>query len=332
MRSHEGRRPLALAALLAAMASIPMPAHGGSVAVTDKMGRRVSIPVPARRAVLLEGYEILPVLGAWDRLAGISRYAFDNDLLTAVRPDLRRTVPDAGSAFSGNAEALLRLHPDVVVTWSVYPDTIQFLAEKGLTVVAIYPESLPELYETMRLVGRILGAEPRAEAAIARMEETFALIRRRVAGIPEAERKKALWLLGSPTSVGGGRGVTQDVFALAGLVNGAAGVPQRTVPVSAEKVVVWRPDILFIWGNASYSSHDVLSSPQWRFVPAVKSGRVYKAPKWSTWSPRLAPIALWMAARAYPERFRDVAVDAAIDRFYRDVYAISYAQVRHIED
>jgi iron complex transport system substrate-binding protein len=319
---------------VALLATLAAPARGQTTAlkVVDHMGREVTVGVPARRVVLLEGYELLPTLGTWGQVAGLSRYAFDNDLLAAARPRLRQEVPDAGSAMSVNAESLLRLRPDLVLTWTVDPDAVRFLAARGLTVVSIYPESLAQLYETMRLIGRLFGAEPRAEAAIARMEETFQLVRQRVAGIPPAQRKKALWLLGKPTRVGGGTGVTQDIFTLAGLVNGAGSALQRTVEASPELLLTWRPDVIFIWGSAGYGRDEILEAQQWRFVPAVRSKQVFKAPRWSTWSPRLAPVALWMAARAYPERFADVDVDRVIDRFYRDVYGLSYAQVRHIAD
>jgi iron complex transport system substrate-binding protein len=45
----------------------------------------------------------------------------------------------------------------------------------------------------------------------------------------------------------------------------------------------------------------------------------------------LAPITLWMAATAYPERFKDIDLNKTIDKFYRDVYGIPYSKVTQIE-
>jgi iron complex transport system substrate-binding protein len=67
-------------------------------------------------------------------------------------------------------------------------------------------------------------------------------------------------------------------------------------------------------------------------VRAVQDRAVFKAPPWSTWSPRLAPVALWMAASAYPDAFAGTEVAKRIDRFYRDVYGIPYEKVRPIEN
>jgi len=57
----------------------------------------------------------------------------------------------------------------------------------------------------------------------------------------------------------------------------------------------------------------------------------YKLPRWSTWSPRLAPIALYMAMKLYPEQFQDVNFEKVADRFYQKVFGISYYKVRQYE-
>jgi len=297
----------------------------------DKMGRTVTIQTPVKRAVLYETYELLPVTGAWSQVAGISRYGFENDLLLAVKPDIRK-IPDAGSAMDTNAEVLLKLKPDVVFTWTVDPKVVHYLEQKGLTVIAVYPESIPELYVVMRMQGKLFGKEKKVESVIAKMEEMFNLIRSRVASIPPAARKKALYLTGKQTRVNGRIGITHDLFTMMGLENGAQELGERSADVSLEKIIAWNPELIFIWGSARYTAADLIKNPQWRHIKAVKQLDVHKAPKWGTWSPRLAPIALWMAATAYPERFKDIDVSKTIDKFYRDVYGIPYAKVTQIEN
>ena len=298
----------------------------------DKLGRTVAIQIPVRRAVLYETYELLPVTGAWDRVAGISRYALENDLLRAVKPDLARAIPTAGSAMDMNAETLLRLKPDVVITWTSDPRTVRFLEEKGVPVLAIYPETLAELYDVMRLQGKLFGEEGRVEQAIARMEALFSVIRVGVAKRASAVRKKALWLYSKPTTVAGRLNVVQDLFSMMALDNAAAAVEQRNIEVSLEQILRWNPEVLFIWGGSRTGAAELLANPQWRHVRAVQDRAVFKAPPWSTWSPRLAPVALWMAASAYPDAFAGTEVAKRIDRFYRDVYGIPYEKVRPIEN
>ena len=319
--------------LIIVMTLLPVfPATAARLVYRDKIGRRVTIQTPVKRAVLYETYELLPVTGAWSQVAGISSYAHDNDLLLAIKPDFAKTIPSVGSAMDTNAESLLKLKPDLVLTWTVNPQIVRFLEQKGLTVIAVYPESLSELYEVMRLQGRLFGREKSVEKAIARMEEMFNLIRSRVASIPPAARKKALYLTGKQTRVNGRIGITHDLFTMMGLENGAQELGERSADVSLEKIIAWNPELIFIWGSARYTAADLIKNPQWRHIKAVKQLDVHKAPKWGTWSPRLAPIALWMAATAYPERFKDIDVSKTIDKFYRDVYGIPYAKVTQIEN
>jgi len=308
-----------------------LPAPAGTLIYTDKMGRSITIQTPVKRAVLYETYELLPVTGAWGQVAGISRYAYDNDLLLTINPDFLRHIPAVGSAMDTNAESLLKLKPDVVLTWTVNPQVIRFLEQKGLPVIAVYPESVPELYDVMRMEGRLFGRDKKVEAAIARMEEIFSLIRSRTVNIAVARRKKAIYLTGKPTKVNGRVGVTNDLFTLMGLDNAGRELNERSAEVSLERIISWNPDLIFIWGSARYSAADLVNNPQWRHIKAIRNRDVHKEPRWGTWSPRLAPIALWMAATAYPEKFRDIDVTKTIDMFYREVYGIPYAKVKQIE-
>lgn len=306
--------------------------HAATITYTDKLRRTVTISVPVKRAVFLITYELIPLLDIWDNVVGISRHAYQNDLMKATRPDIERSIPATGSGSDINIEALLKLRPDMILTWTFKPETIRFMEEKGLNVISIYPESLSELYEVMRLHGILFKKEGQMAQAIARMEEIFRLVKERVSNISPNQRKKVLWLGGRPTSVAGAIGLTNDIFRMIGGANPASSIPQRNADVSMERIIGWDPDVIFIWGNARYHSADILNNPQWRTIKAVKEKKVYKAPDWSTWSPRLAPTALWMAKKAYPERFHDIDLDQISEDFYKKVFGISYAVVKKIEE
>ncbi len=320
------------AAVIAAIALCLSSATAETVIVRDKLERMVSIDTPVKRAVFFQTYELIPALGIWDKVAGIGRYAYSNDLMRTLKPDIAQTIPSAGSGIDINIEALMKLKPDLVITWTSKPENISFMEARGLSVYAMYPDSLQELYDVMLFHGRIFDRKKRMSLVIGEMERIFRSIRRHVAAIPLSGRKKVLWISSRPTSVACGVGVTQDIFTMIGGVNPAAGIQQRNAEMSVEKIVAWDPDVIFIWGNAKYTAQDIFSNSQWRFIRAVKNGRVYKAPEWSTWSPRIAPIALWMAMRTYPEYFKDVNLDKVTDNFYRKTYGISYAQVKRIEN
>ena len=322
--------PRLIVILLGIMLLPALSAPAAQLVYRDKMGRIITIQTPVKRAVLYETYELLPVTGVWSQVAGLSRYAFENDLLLAVKPDLHG-IANVGSAMDTNAEALLKLKPDVILTWTVDPRIVSFLEQKGLPVMAVYPESVAELYGVMRMQGKLFGREKQVETAIAKMEEMFGLIRTRTAHIPPGARKKAIYLTGKQTNVNGRVGITNDLFAMMGVENAAREVNQRSREVSLDQIISWNPYLVYIWGSARYGATDLIANPQWRHIRAIKEHQVFKSPKWGTWSPRLAPIALWMAATAYPKQFRDIDVPRTIDTFYREVYGIPYAKVTQIE-
>ena len=322
----------ALAVIILLMTALVSAACAETITFKDKLGRRVNISLPVRRAVFFETYELTAALGVWDRVVGISRYAYTNDLMLAVKPDIARTIPSAGSGFDVNIETLLRLRPELVITWTFSPESIRFMEEKGLKVVALYPESIEDLYEAMRLQGKLFGKEKKVEYCIDLMNKMFAFIRERCRKVPPHKRKKVIWLGGKQTTVSGVKGINNDLIRLAGGINPGAVLRERSLDVSMERIVGWNPDVIFIWGGAKYSAGDLLGSSQWRHVAAIRRKQVYKAPQWGTWSPRLAVVALWMAMKTYPGEFRDVNFEKSADDFYRAVYGISYRSVSRIEE
>ncbi len=294
----------------------------GSVTYKDKLGRSVTVALPVKRAVFLMSYELIPVLGVWDRVAGVGRWAYDNDIIRQTKPDIR-SIPSVGTGTEVNVEALFKLKPDLVITWTFKPELVRFMEQRGLRVIAIYPESLAELYDVMRLHGRLFGREARMERAIGEMEGIFRAVRERAGDIPDARRRKVLYIGNKPTNVSGAVGVTNDMIMLIGARNPAAVINRRNAEVPIERIIEWNPDTVIIWGNARYAPSDLTSDPQWRLIPAIRKGQVYKSPEWSTWSPRLAPFALWMASKVYPERFKDMDVDKVVDAFHGKVFGVS---------
>ena len=75
-----------LAALLIAAWERATCAPTGSVTYKDKLGRSVTVPLPVRRAVFLISYDLVPVLGTWDRVVGVARWAYDNDVVRQSNP------------------------------------------------------------------------------------------------------------------------------------------------------------------------------------------------------------------------------------------------------
>ena len=301
--------------------------------LTDKLGRSVSVEIPVKRAVVVITYELIPALRVWDQVVGVSMWAEKScDLYRAIvseNPSLRKPLVGAGSNL--NIEAILKLAPDIVITWSYNPENVRFLEKREIKTIAIYPDSLTELYQVIRMHGRLFGKPNRAQELIREMEGIFDLIEKRVSGIPDKMKRKAIHIGGKPNRVSCGIGVTDDIINLIGGINPAGKIKKRYADVPIEMIVKWNPDVIFIWGSAGYDTSWIYKNSQWRFIDAVKNRKVFKLPRWSTWSPRLAPISLYMAKRLYPERFKDIEFESLTDRFYKKLFGISYHKVKEYE-
>ncbi len=314
--------------------------QAAEITYQDGLGRVVKIPVPVKRAVILVGPDdLIPALNIWNKVVGVSTYTYaHDDLLRAAKPDWKdNVVPVASGMADVNIEALIKLRPDIVVTWSYSHKTIRFMEQNGLRVIAINPETLREFYGVIDLFGRLFGRGKEAARTINEMEGIFRLIQERVSGIPSDKIKKVLWVHygGKPTSVACNGSLLAVMLKEIRALNPAASImPGRggSADVSIEKIIAWNPDVIFIWGYAPYKARDILDNPQWRYIRAVKDGRVYKAPERSTWSPILAPLSLWTAMRVYPEYFKDVDFEKVVDDFYKKVFGIPCSKVKDFED
>ncbi len=279
----------------------------------------------AHRVVLFECYETVAALQAWDRVVGISRYAYDNDLLKRLLPHLRQ-IPSPGSGFDVNLEALLAVKPDLVVTWTRKPETLEHLKRQGIPVLTFYPESLVDLYRELQQLGQVLGQEARAREVAGSMARSLAALQARLAGVPEESWPRVAWLWGKPTTINGNRGVMAELIRMAGGRNVGAHLDSLNQEISMETIIGLSPQVLAIWGSASYTAQDLLRDPKWSSTPAVQSQRVFKAARVSTWSPRAVVLAWWLGHCFHPQVISAVDWRQAADDIYRQCFGIPYEE------
>ncbi|MGO9529598.1 MAG: ABC transporter substrate-binding protein [Syntrophobacteraceae bacterium] len=300
--------------------AVSAPADALAFTVKDAAGNDIEITPPVSRVVFLSLYELIPVFDVWDRVVGLNRWAFDNELLKRF-PQLKE-IPSVGTPDTVNIEVLLSLHPDLVITWSYKPEVDDFLVRRGLKVISVYPDSLEELYAVLDLCGRLFQKEDRAREIRSLMEKSFAETASKVSKIPPGNRRKVLWLWGKPTTVSGGECLANELIKLTGGINPAEGIKTKHPEVSMESIVGWDPDVIFIWGSARYGPEELLSNQQWKKIKAVRDGRVFKAPDLTTWSPTICSLALWMAWKTYPEYFDRKELSEEVLRFNKKCFGV----------
>lgn len=228
-----------------------------------------------------------------DRLAGLSYLSADTHPVVSTIARQVKGIPLV-RAF---AEQVLKLHPDLVVT---YENTnlrqTQLLRAAGVRVLEVpWAQSLADVRRITRMLGVQLGASARAEAVIRRMDSELAKVQAR------APRQPVRTLVYEPNGYATGGGVTDEILSAAGLQNigtGAHLTRSGTLPVEA--VLTLSPELLVLNGEHEKEParadlvlhHPALRSLSGRTFVARTSLVPLLCP--GTWSVQVAPeLAQW---------------------------------------
>lgn len=289
-----------LALLLALSLALPAFAEGG-VTVTDMMGREVALSAPATRVVALTAAdcEIVCALGAEETLVGRGAYC--------DYPESILSLPSVESGFETNVEQILALQPQVVFMASMNqtPEVVAALENAGIAVVVSEAESIEGVYQSIGLIGALLGKTAEADAVIADMQAAFSTL----AAQAEPDGKTVyfevsplqwgLWAAGSNTFL-------DELGALCGLTNAFADVT-GWAEISQEQVLARNPDYIvtvsMYTGEGPTPDEEILGREGWQNLKAVQNGNVYAADPnaFSRPGPRLKDAALALYGFVYGE-------------------------------
>ena len=164
---------------------------------------------------------------------------------------IRRLVHEGSSIYALDADRLQALQPDLILTQELcavcavsYPIVERTLRRlDGETqLVSLEPESLEDVYENIRTVGRLTGRGERAEEVIAELAGRIAAIRSRVARQP-ARRVVCLEWVDPPYNCGHW---TPELVEIAGGQDllGVAGRPAR--PIEARALAEAATDVVVV--------------------------------------------------------------------------------------
>ncbi len=294
---------------------------GSYVEVEDFRGKLVRIKHPTRRIVVLQSYwaEVLAALGAGDRIVGVGKYAkYD-----AYLPENVRSKPSVGSTFSGiNIEEVVALKPDVVITDFGYGKADEFipkLEELGIPVVGLFCRSFSDQLKAIKLLGKVVGAEEKAEELIDFMKSKYELMLSKVAEVSSKPRVVAL----SASGILKGYLPTYANTSWGRLIEevGATNIalhefPDKSWPkIDFETLAEWDPDVIVLIGSKSSivpALDKVRNDSRFFVLKAVKEGRVYAIPAWSSlgavldWGPRIVVGYEYLAKLLHPEICGDI--------------------------
>jgi len=245
-----------------------------AIAVTDMTGRTVTLDAPATRVVALTAgdCEILYALGCGDAVVGRGEYC--------NYPAQVLDVPALQSGSETNMEQLLALKPQVIFmsTMDQSKEQIDALEKAGIRCVISRERDIAGVYESIRVIGAVMGKDAEAEALVSSMESTFSDLAAKAAGSGE---KPTVYFEVSPLQFGlwtAGTGTFMDeVATLLGLENIFSDV-EGWASVSEEQVLLRDPDyivtISMYFGEGPTPTEEILSRSGWQQVEAVKNQKI----------------------------------------------------------
>lgn len=243
-----------------------------SVTVTDMTGRKITLAEPAKRIVALTAAdcEILYALGVGDTLVGRGEYCdWPSEVLN---------VPSVESGYEANIEQIIALQPQVLLmgTMAQTEEQVAALEKAGIQVVVSDADDIAGTYETITMIGALMGKDAEAEALVDSMKATFADLQAKA-----GDGSKTVYFEVSPLQWGlwaAGKNTFMDEIAqMLGVTNVFADV-DGWGEVSEEQVIQRAPDyivtISMYFGEGPTPEEEILSRPGWENIPAVKNGAI----------------------------------------------------------
>jgi iron complex transport system substrate-binding protein len=338
------RLPFRTPARLARLASILLASLSAITAATsvsasqlvvDSAGRHVEIPDHIQR-VQAAGppASVLLTMLAPEKLIGWVRKPRGAEL--TYLPPVVRNLPEVGRLTgrgdTANLEAVIAEKPDVIIDFGSITPTYVSLADRVQSQTGI-PYLLIDGHfnntaVALRLAGRLLGVDGRAETLARRTEEILSEIDRVAASVP-AERHPRVYLARQPTGLeSGNRGsINTEIIERAGGINVVEGGREGggLVTVSMEQVLAWNPDTI-VTTDAKFFNTAATAIP-WSQTDAVRKHRVFLSPTlpygWVDAPPSLNRLIglQWLARLFFPDRFPENIRTVAQD-FYKQFYQV----------
>lgn len=228
---------------------------------------------PPERIVCLteETVETLYLLGAEDRIVGVSGYA--------VRPPrVRREKPRVSAFTSADLPKIIALEPDLVLTFSdLQAEIAAGLIRAGITVMAYNQRDISGILAMIRHLGATVGLAERA----AQLADHYHQRLTRIAAQAEARKGPRLVVYFEEWDDPMISGLAW-VSELVGIAGGLDAFPELSRAqaakdriVTPDAVLARAPDVILAsWCGKKVRPERIAARPGWDAIPAVRDGRI----------------------------------------------------------
>lgn len=327
--------------------------------MVDSAGRSVTMPVKIDKV-----YCTTPVgttniyMLAPEKLVGWN-YAL-SDTTKKFIPAPYCDLPNLGMWYmdkTANVEELLKLDPDLIIASApTDPAMVDEIATKTGKPVFYIKYPVWESGAYFEKLGEILNAEEQALKLTDYCDKTVTEVEAKSKTIPSDQQVTVYYAEGTDGLMTDPRGsVFSEALDYAGGLN-VAEVPTKSgagmTPVTLEQILVWDPDVIVTWTvmdeKRGFLLNQLLASPDWQALKAIKEKRIYEAPNEMPFSffgrlPAANQIIglVWAAELLYPDVY-NFDVRKEIKDFYKLAYhldltdaqldqILEFADQRHLQ-
>ena len=233
--------------------------------ILDDFADSVMVGRPATRIVSLNPVttEILFAIGAGARVVG--RTHFD------LYPGAARVVADLGDGMKPNVEAVLGVHPDLVVLYAsnVNRGAAERLRHAGIATIALRTDHISDFRRTVRFLARAVGDTSAGNLVADSVEQSLRAVR----AMPRpATQPTVFWFIWETPLYTIGRGsYLSELLEIAGASNVFGDLAAASPQVTLEELVRRNPAFIL---TGPQNAARVRSGAPWKAVPAVRAGRI----------------------------------------------------------
>jgi iron complex transport system substrate-binding protein len=220
-----------------------------------------------------EASELLYLLGEQDRLVGVSGFS--------KRPPEVRTKPRVSTFRDANFEAIEKLDPDLIITYSdVQAEITKEAIHRGLPVLNFNQRSVSEIFEFIALIARLVNRQEKGNELIAAYQSELQQIAHAAAGFP---RRPRVFFEEWHDPIISGIQWVEELIEIAG---GEPIFPEfrearkaKDRIVQSEQVIQRNPDVIIAsWCGMKVDKDAICSRPGWNGITAIRNGHVYEMP------------------------------------------------------
>jgi iron complex transport system substrate-binding protein len=239
--------------------------------VTDEVGREVSIPAEVKRIVTLAPNltETVYALGLEDRLAGDTDYC--------DTPSAAKSKPHVGNPQNPSLEAILALHPDLVLASTSINrlETADALTRLGIAVYTTDPQTVRGMLESTAHMAEVMGAAQQGTDLVRKMQQRLDALHAKFEDQRMVHVLFVVWE--DPLMTIGQNTFIADALRWAGAESIVLS-KQKWPTLSLEEVVRLQPDYIVFTSDhgagPATQLADLRARPAWRDLDAVERGHV----------------------------------------------------------